>query len=69
MSANLDNFDMYRKISGFSVYIATSARTTSDARCLLSAFGLPFLRGPRHVPKKPIGGLYGMRKMKQMMKR
>ena len=30
--------------------------------CYLSAYGIPFKKGPRHVPKKPIGGDTALRK-------
>jgi hypothetical protein len=49
-------------LPGFDVDIATTATTTADARLLLSAYGIPFKKGPRHVPKKPIGGDTALRK-------
>jgi len=49
-------------LPGFDVAIATTATTTADARLLLSAYGIPFKKGPRHVPKKPIGGDTALRK-------
>ena len=49
-------------LPGFDVFIATSATTTADARLLLSAYGIPFKKGPRHMPKKPVGGSAALKK-------
>jgi len=59
------NFDSFEHIPGFDVSIATSAATTADARLLLSAYGIPFKKGARHVPKKPVGGPGALKKYRK----
>lgn len=49
------NFDSYSPLPGFDISIATTATTTADARLLLSAYGIPFKKGLRHVPKNRVG--------------
>jgi len=39
-------------LPGLDINIATTATSTADARLLLSAYGIPFKKGPRHIPKK-----------------
>ena len=56
------NYDAFSQLPGFDIFIATSATTTADARLLLSAYGIPFKKGPRHVPKKPVGGSAALKK-------
>ena len=56
------NYDAFSSLPGFDVFIATSATTTADARLLLSAYGIPFKKGPRHIPKKPVGGSAALKK-------
>ena len=56
------NFDSFSMIPGFDVSIATTASTTADARMLLSAYGIPFKKGPRHMPKRPVGGMSALKK-------
>jgi hypothetical protein len=56
------NFDSFSALPGFDISIATSAATTADARLLLSAYGIPFKKGPRHQGKRPVGGLNTMKK-------
>ena len=56
------NYDAFSLLPGFDIFIATSATTTADARLLLSAYGIPFKKGPRHIPKKPVGGSAALKK-------
>jgi hypothetical protein len=63
------NFDSFTALPGFHISIATSAATTADARLLLSAYGIPFKRGQRHVPKKPVGGMAGSAFRKYLAKK
>jgi len=56
------NFDSFSYLPGFDISIATTARSTADARLLLSAYGFPFKKGPRHAGKKPVGGLSALKK-------
>jgi large subunit ribosomal protein L5 len=49
----LANFDSFSPLPGFDISIATTAVTSADARLLLSAYGIPFKKGHRKVPKKP----------------
>jgi hypothetical protein len=56
------NFDSFTSLPGFDVSIATTATTTADARLLMSAYGIPFKRGNRHAPKRPVGGVSTLKK-------
>jgi hypothetical protein len=56
-------------LPGFDVCIATTATTTASARLLLSAYGIPFKKGRRHVPKIPIGGQIALQKYLAKKKR
>lgn len=58
------NFDSFSALPGFDINIATTATSTADARLLLSAYGIPFKKGPRHTPKKPVGGDSALKKFR-----
>jgi len=51
-------------LPGFDISIATTAATTADARLLLSAYGIPFKKGPRHVPKTKLSWKTAVRAQK-----
>ena len=42
------DFDKIERISGMNISIVTSARTDSDARALLTKFGMPFRKRAEH---------------------
>lgn len=56
------NFDSFSNLPGFDINIATTATSTADARLLLSAYGIPFKKGPRHTPARPVGNPASLRK-------